>query len=494
MQLCPDLGHRVSLQKLLPDALFNDAEEICAAACCCDSRNVEPGDLFVAIEGPRNDGHDFINEAVVRGCSAVVAARPIPHAGVPVCVVDNARDAFARICQALAGNPSHQMKVIGITGTNGKTTTSCLLAGVLTEAGRKVGLSGTLGYFDGEKVEDPTLTTPPANQLAAWLKRTQANGCSHAVLEVSSHALDQSRVGGIRFDAACVTNVSRDHLDYHPTIDDYRFTKSKLLDNLPAEGLAVINADDPTSAGYLNRISGPVLTVGIRSAAEITGTPIEQCTSEQTFLLTAGSETVPVRTTMIGVHHIYNCLTAAAVGLAYGINLDTIARGLESAGHVPGRLERIECGQPFGVFVDYAHTPDALSGTLRALAEVVSGRLICVFGAGGDRDRDKRPLMGRAAEDEANLTIVTSDNPRTEDPSAIIGDILAGFRDANRAEVCTDRSQAIHRALATAQPGDCVLIAGKGHEKHQIIGDEIIPIDDCQIAKQWLYDVKPFAA
>ena len=226
-------------------------------------------------------------------------------------------------------------------------------------------------------------------------------------------------MAGVRFDAACVTNVSRDHLDYHPTIQDYRLAKSKLFDHLAPEGFAVVNADDPMAAGYLGRFDGPALTVGIRSAAEITATPLEQFPSEQTFLLTAGSETMPVRTRMIGPHHVYNCLTAAAVGLAYGIDLPTVVRGLEAVRYVPGRLERIECGQPFGVFVDFAHTPDALAACLQALRQVTAGRLICVFGAGGDRDRQKRPLMGRAVEHGADLAVVTSDNPRSEDPRAI---------------------------------------------------------------------------
>jgi UDP-N-acetylmuramoyl-L-alanyl-D-glutamate--2,6-diaminopimelate ligase len=230
-----------------------------------------------------------------------------------------------------------------------------------------------------------------------------------------------------------------------------------------------------------------VLTVAIQAAAEITATPIEQCMSEQTFLLTAGSETVPVRTEMIGTHHIYNCLTAAAVGLTYGIELTTIARGLESVGHVPGRLERIECGQPFGVFVDFAHAPAALNGVLKALRQVTSGRLICVFGAGGQRDRKKRPLMGRAVEQAANVAILTNDNLRHEDPQAIFHDILSGLQNANSMEVIPDRVQAIHRALRVARPGDCVLIASKGHEETQIIGDRRLPLDDRDVARSWLY-------
>ncbi len=493
MQVCPSLGYHVCLRSLLPEARFLGADDIGVDRCRCDSREVEPGDLFVALPGSRVDGHDFVAEAVAAGCSAVLVERPVPGVELPQAIVPNARNAYARICQALAGNPSRYLKTIGVTGTNGKTTTCCLIAGVLTAAGHKTGVLGTLGYLDGDRIEESTHTTPPPRQLADLLGRMVRHGCSHAVIEVSSHALEQSRVAGVRFDAACVTNVSRDHLDYHKTIYDYRAVKSKLFEHLPPEGLAVINADDPTSAGYLGRLDGPVLTVGIRSAAEITAVPVEQCISEQTFLLTAGSDTMPVRTKMIGTHHIYNCLEAAAVGLVYGIDLATVVRGLESADQVPGRLERIECGQPFGVFVDYAHTPDALTGSLRALREVVRGRLICVFGAGGDRDQSKRPLMGRAVERDADVAIVTTDNPRTEDPLEIIDDVLEGFQDPDSADAVVDRAEAIRRALADAGPGDGVLIAGKGHENYQIVGEHRIPLDDCEIARQWLYEVQPYA-
>ncbi|MBN2475853.1 MAG: UDP-N-acetylmuramoyl-L-alanyl-D-glutamate--2,6-diaminopimelate ligase [Pirellulales bacterium] len=491
MQACPSLGRLTSLRELLAEAKVFGIDDVWISGCTCDSRRVKPGYLFAALPGIRHDGHQFIAEAVARGCVAVLSPRPVDNVAVPTCVVDHVGEVFGQICQALAGHPSRALKVIGVTGTNGKTTTSCLIASILTTAKRRVGLLGTLGYLDGRAIEESHWTTPPAEQLAAWLARMVGNGCSHAVMEVSSHALDQARVAGVRFDAACVTNVTRDHLDYHPTIDDYRLAKSKLFDYLPAEAFAVINADDPVSAGYLRQIDGPVLTVGIHSAAEITATPIERCLSEQTFLLTAGSETIPVRTAMIGTHHVYNCLVAAAVGLTYGIDLPTVVRGLESAEHVPGRLERLECGQPFGVFVDYAHTPDALEGCLKTLREVTDGRLICVFGAGGDRDRRKRPLMGRAVESVADVALVTSDNPRTEDPETIIRDVLAGFRSPQKAEVVADRAGAIRRALAEARPGDCVLLAGKGHEDYQIVGDRRLPLDDGEIARQWLYEARP---
>lgn len=490
MQIRPERGLPISLRRLLPEAEFFGADDIRVTSCSCDSRRVQAGDLFVALAGSGASGHQFAAEAVRRGAVAVLAESPISGIDVPICRVADARAAHGRLCQALAGNPSEQLRVVGITGTNGKTTTSCLVASVLSTAGHPVGLLGTLGGFDGVDYCDSSLTTPPADELARWLGRMVANGCSHAVLEVSSHGLDQSRVAGIEFDVACVTNVRRDHLDYHGSILDYRMTKSRLLDYLAGEGFAVINADDRTSASYLARITGPVLTIGMDSAAEVSATLIERFISEQTFLLTAGSETVPVRTRMIGKHHVYNCLVAAAVGLAYGIDLATVVRGLEAVDHVPGRLQRLECGQPFGVFVDYAHTPDALTGSLETLRDVIEGRLICVFGAGGDRDREKRPLMGQAVEREADLAVVTTDNPRTEDPARIRDDVLQGFLRPDDVAVIADRAEAIRWALDQAQEGDCVLIAGRGHEKHQIVGQERIPLDDREVTRRWLYEME----
>ena len=338
MQVCPDLGQSVSLHRLLPEAQIVGPSDIAISGCTCDSRQVRGGELFAALVGSRHDGHDFVAEAAARGCAAVLSERPAPDVALPWCVVPNAREAYSRLCHTLAGAPSRQLKLIGVTGTNGKTTTSCLIAGVLTAAGHRVGILGTLGYLDGRIVEPATHTTPPPERLATLLARMVGNECSHAVMEVSSHALDQSRVAGAAFDAACVTNVTHDHLDYHADWRAYRAAKGKLFEHLAEEGFAVLNADDPGSAEYVRRLDCPTLTVGIQAAAEITATPVEQCRSEQTFLLTAGSETVPVRTQMIGTHHIYNCLTAAAVGLAYGIELTTVVRGLESVGHVPGRL------------------------------------------------------------------------------------------------------------------------------------------------------------
>jgi UDP-N-acetylmuramoyl-L-alanyl-D-glutamate--2,6-diaminopimelate ligase len=493
MEIGSECRSRISLRDVLPEAEFVGAGDIVATSCVQDSRRVKRGDIFVAVRGSVNDGHHFAGEAVARGAVAVLAERPLADLSVPACYVPDTREALGRVCQALAGNPSRQVKVIGVTGTNGKTTTCWLIANVLATAGYRPAHIGTLGAFDGLDWTQTDLTTPTADELAKWLARSVENECTHAVLEVSSHALDQSRIAGISLDAACWTNVRRDHLDYHRSLRNYRLTKSRLLESLAGDGFAVWNADDANCSSLLAGIGTPALTVGIRSAAEISATPLERYLSEQTFLLTAGSENVPVRTRMIGTHHVYNCLIAAAVGLAYGIELTTVVRGLEGIEEIPGRLQRIDCGHPLGVFIDYAHTPDALTECLQTLRDVTRGRVICVFGAGGDRDRRKRPLMGRAVEAHADLAVITTDNPRTEDPCKIEADILRGFRRPRDARVISDRMEAIAWALSQAEPGDCVLIAGKGHEKHQILGTERYYFDDCEVARTWLYEHEPAA-
>ena len=477
----------VSLRQLCPAARFFGADDIVVSSVAADSRDVSAGDLFAALAGTRTDGHHFVGRALERGATAVLAERFVPTQGRPLCVVPDSRVAFARLCQALTNNPSRRLKVIGVTGTNGKTTTSWLIRGILEAAGIRTGLLGTIEFSDGVWAAPSPYTTPPAAVLAGWLARIEAAGCSHAVMEVSSHALSQSRVAGVDFDVVCVTNVRHDDLDYHATASNYQEAKARIFEHLVPEGFAVLNADDELCPSYLAGLCGPVLTVGIDAAAEITATPVEQYKSEQTFLLSIGNETAVVRTPLIGRHNIYNCLQATAVGFAYGIDLTTIVRGLEAIGRIPGRLERIECGQTFGVFVDYAHTADALAGVLSTLREVTSGRVICVFGAGGDRDRSKRPKMGRAVEETADLAIITSDNPRNEHPGQITHDVLQGFARPASVELVLDRRAAIHRALALAQKGDCVLIAGKGHEDYQIVGDKTLAFDDREVARQWLY-------
>jgi UDP-N-acetylmuramoyl-L-alanyl-D-glutamate--2,6-diaminopimelate ligase len=305
-------------------------------------------------------------------------------------------------------------------------------------------------------------------------------------VEVTRRALTKGWVGGITFDAACAIDQI-----HRSRPDEQRLGNSRLMEHLAPEGFAVVNADDPVALSQLHLHDGPVLTVGMKSEAEITASLLEQCPSEQTILLSAGSEAMPVRTRMIGVQHVYHCLAAAAVGLAYGIDLPTVVRGLEAIDYVPGRLERIECGQPFGLFVDRAHTPKALSTCLKTLREVVRGRLICVFGAQGERCQGRRPLLGRAVERGADLAVITDDNPRDEDPQAIIECILGGLKFPAEAEVIPDRAEAIAWALSQARPGDGVLIAGKGHRTQQIAGAQRCYFDDRQVARHWLYSNPP---
>lgn len=477
----------VSLREVLPEAELIGAVDVRVTACSRDWRRLRKGDLFAALVGGECDGHEFAHQALQRGAAAILASRPVHGWTGPVCYVEDTRGAYGRVCQALAGNPSRRLKTIGVTGTNGKTTVTRLIASVLQAAALAPSVSGTLGRFDGVATCPTEWTTPPAEVLAGWLRRSAAHGCTHAVMEVSSHALAQSRVAGIEFDVVCLTNIARDHLDYHGTIRNYRRAKARIFEHLAPEGFSIINVDDPPAAAMLSRAEGPVLTVGLAAPAEVTATIVERCASEQTFLLEVGSDSAPVRTPLVGDHNVGNCLIAAAVGLVYGLDVQTIVRGLEAVVCVPGRMQRIECGQPFSVFVDYAHTPDALTVCLQTLRRVTRGRLICVFGAGGDRDQTKRPLMGLAAEQAADLIVLTSDNPRSESPRAIIDGILSGCRRGAEAVVIEDRGQAIAWALGQACPGDCVLIAGKGHETSQIIADRREPFDDRQAARAWLY-------
>jgi len=487
MHVRAGFGHPLSLRSVLPDAEFLGADDVAMTACTCDSRRVRPGTVFVALRLASRNEQAAVSEAIARGCSGIVADQPVFGSGVPICYVPDTREAHGRICQAIAGDPSRRLKVVGLTGTSGTTTTACLIASILTSVGCRVGVLGALGCFDGRKVTHTSPTTPLAYDLARSLVRMVDHGCSHAVVEISDRALEEARTAGMSFDVACVTNLPRPHCDGRPAIQRGWEATTRLLRQLTAEGFAVVNADDPASLGYLRLIDGPVLTVGVESEAEITATLVEQCASEQTILLSAGSEVMPVRTRMIGLAHVYHCLTAAAVGLAYGIDLPAVVRGLEAIDYVPGRLERIECGQPFSVFVDSARTPRALSACLETLREVVPGRLICVFGARGERDQRRRPLLGRAIEAGADLPVITDDNPRNEDPQAIIEDILAGLKCPDQAEVIPDRAEAIAWALSQARPGDGVLIAGKGHRTHQIVGSRGRWFDDRQIARQWLY-------
>lgn len=476
----------VSLRSLWPAAQFVGADDLVVSACTSQSRQCLPGDLFAALMQVDCDGHDVVKEAAARGASAILCERLVPSRGLPQCIVEDTRQAYGELCQALAGFPSQHLKVIGVTGTNGKTTTSCLIAAVLEAAGCNLGMHGTFGSTDGVSVKPFTTPASDAQALARWLAGCVEAGCTHAVLEAPLAALAQRTIAGIEFDSVCVTQVLRDSTGYHTNPMTYRGVKQRIFQQLAPQGFAVLNADDPTSAGFLAQLHHPVLTVGLKTRGELWAKVLERQRSEQTFLLHAGQETLAVRTRMIGDHHVYNCLQAAAVGMIYGLDLRTIVRGLEAVEKIPGHMERIECGQPFGVFVDYARTPEALASVLRTLRPVTPGRLICVFGA-GEQGRQKRPTLGRTAEMLADLAILTTDNPGHADPDAIAAEVLRGCERPAKMLQIADREAAIALALSTASAGDCVVIAGKGHEEFQHIGKQRLPFSDRDVARGWLY-------
>lgn len=459
-----------------------------------DSRAVRPGGCFVAVHGKEVDGHTFITAAVAAGARAIVVDRDgfAPPGSACVRVADT-REALARLAAAYYGlrdDSPCPMRLIGITGTNGKTTTTWLLRAILAAAGQPTALIGTIEYDSVGRHHPAPLTTPGPLELARLLASARDAGAVYAVLEVSSHALDQRRCDGLAFAATVFTNLSGDHLDYHGTMERYAAAKRRLFTLREPGGVAVVNLDDPMGESLAGSLDGRVLSFGIDSPAAGLSARIEAMDrAGSTFVLAGRSFETRVRLSLVGRHNISNALAAAATADALDLAPEAILAGLERIAGVPGRLQRVEPdGSPFCVFVDYAHTDAALNSALRALRPLTPGRLICVFGCGGNRDREKRPRMAAVAARWADLTFVTSDNPRTEDSSRIIDEILAGFpRDgAGRVEVREDRRCAIEAAIGEAWPGDTVLIAGKGHETYQLVGGEVRPFDDVAVARSCL--------
>jgi len=478
----------VSLRRLLPEARFLHADDLVVREVVDSSRDVQPGDLFAAIRGTQRDGADFAPEALERGAAGLLVEAPQSQLVCPQCIVPNVRAAYARLGAALAGDPSHVVKVLAVTGTNGKTTVTWMLRSILKQAGFFAGVLGTVEYHDGIHSEPASLTTPDSRSLSRWLARMAANGTTHAAIELSSHALHQDRAAGTVLQAAAVTNITQDHFDYHGGFDEYRRSKARIAELLKPGGALVLNRDDLGSWSVREIVSHAtrVVSFGLTPAADVAGQIVEESLSRLRFRLSLHGTSHECRLAVIGRHNVANALAAAALADHLGISASAIVAGLDHFRAVPGRLERIDAGQPFDLFVDYAHTDDALRRCLQGLRSVAAGRLICVFGAGGDRDRTKRPLLGRAAA-LADVPIVTSDNPRSEDPLAIIDDILAGLRDLDREPVVEpDRAAAIEAAIAMAQPGDCILVAGKGHEREQIVGDRRLPFDDRAISRSLL--------
>jgi UDP-N-acetylmuramoyl-L-alanyl-D-glutamate--2,6-diaminopimelate ligase len=460
------------------------------AGISADSRKVEPGWTFVAIRGLKVDGHQFIAQALRQGASALVQehAHELTIPPDVTCVrVDDSRRALAHMAAAFYHQPSHQLCLIGVTGTNGKTTSTYLLEAMLRAHGVAPGVIGTVTYRYAGHEQAADQTTPGAEDLQRLLRQMVDAGISHGVMEVSSHALAQDRVWGCRFAAALFTNLSQDHLDFHQDMASYYTAKARLFTEYQP-GLAVINRDDPAGEKLLAETQAPVITYGF-SAADVSVDHVTMDTRGIALRAKVRGQIVELRTRLIGRHNVYNILGTLATAHGLDMELERAIQGIADLIAVPGRLERVDEGQPFSVLVDYAHTHDALRHVLRAARGLTSGRIIVVFGAGGDRDRGKRPHMGRVAAEYVDLAVITSDNPRTESPMDIIAAVEAGYTAADRAaqyHVVEDRWRAIHEAIGLARAGDTVVIAGKGHETYQIIGTKRFPFDDRQVARQAL--------
>ncbi len=467
------------------------AADRAVSAIAYDSRRVIAGAVFVALKGLKADGVAFAEQAVARGAQAVVSESPRPaNVPVPWIVVRDARLALALLADRFFDHPSRRMPVVGVTGTNGKTTTAYLLSSMLDAAGLKAGMLGTVAYRIGGEDREASRTTPEAPDVQQLLNDMLQHGCKSAVMEVSSHALSLKRVDGMRFAAGVFSNLTRDHLDFHDDMEAYFAAKRRLFEMLPPGAPAVINLDDPRGPELVAITERPV-TYAITAPAEVRPGAIDMTLGGLAFEIATPRGPVRVTSKLVGKPNVYNILAATATAMALDVPLEAIERGSAGLAGVPGRFEVVSPpGGEVTVVVDYAHTDDALRNLLETARPLAARRLITVFGCGGDRDRSKRPLMGMVAARLSDVVVITSDNPRTEDPARIIEEIErgipAGSQSASRAPTVmsvVDRAEAIERAIATATAGDVVLIAGKGHEKYQQIGDRVLPFDDGDVAR-----------
>jgi UDP-N-acetylmuramoyl-L-alanyl-D-glutamate--2,6-diaminopimelate ligase len=464
----------------LAELIGAGAPEVEISGLAYSSRSVTPGTLFFCVPGFRTDGHDFAPDAVERGAAALVCQRSL-HLGVPEVVVPDVRAAMAGIAARFHRDPTSELDVVGITGTNGKTTTAFLVRSILEAAGRRTGLLGTVTSVVGGREEPVERTTPEAVDLQLTFRRMLDAGDSACVMEVSSHALELRRTDGIRYAVKVFTNLTRDHLDFHTTMEDYFLAKRRLFEG---PGTVIVNTDDE----YGRRLAADLpnaLRFGIEGDADYRAEDVVFDTDGSSFRCAMPDGELPIKTMLPGRFNVSNALAAIVATRALGVEPETIAAALADAERVPGRFEPVDEGQPFSVLVDYAHTPDSLENVLRAARQVTRGRLHVVFGAGGDRDREKRPIMGRVARELADRVIVTSDNPRSEDPDSIVDQVLAGAGPEAEREI--DRRRAIELAVTGADEGDVVVIAGKGHEQGQEFeGGRREPFDDVTVARHAL--------
>ncbi|MDD5692286.1 MAG: UDP-N-acetylmuramoyl-L-alanyl-D-glutamate--2,6-diaminopimelate ligase [Candidatus Omnitrophica bacterium] len=432
-----------------------------------NSKEVKKDFLFVAIKGRNRDGNSFIGEALARGASIVAVQGKLPAIKLPPRVkligVKDSRDFFAHACAEFYRHPSRDIKVIGITGTNGKTTITYLIEAIAKKAKLSCGVIGTISHRFKGRVIKARNTTPGAKELQGYLSKMLSQGVKYCAMEVSSHALDQERTGKINFSHAIFTNLTQDHLDYHKNLEDYFQAKAKLFRFLPKDSAAIINNDDKYSRRLKKLTVARVITYGIKNRSTVMARDIKFSIAGSSFTLAAPKIKAKIRTVLVGKHNIYNLLAGIAWGISEGLDLKDIKSGVEQFKTAPGRLEKVACNKGYDIFVDYAHTPDALFNVITALRPLVRGRIIVVFGCGGERDKLKRPKMGRIVTQLADYAIITNDNPRSENPLRIIRDIRKGIR-KNNFLVMPDRLKAIEAALSMARKGDCLIIAGKGHE------------------------------
>ncbi|GGK15655.1 UDP-N-acetylmuramoyl-L-alanyl-D-glutamate--2,6-diaminopimelate ligase [Caldalkalibacillus thermarum] len=465
-----------------------------------DSRQVKPGSLFVCIPGFQVDGHQFVSQAIERGAVAILAQKPL-DVPVPVIIVPDTRRALAYVANRFYGFPTQKLRLIGVTGTNGKTTVTYLIEKMLEDQGRKTGRIGTINMKIGDRLVEVKNTTPESLHLQQAFHDMLQAKCSHAVIEVSSHALDMGRVRGCNFGVAIFTNLTQDHLDYHQSMEEYKRAKGLLFSQL-GNGIserdlkyAILNADDPASSYYAKITPAQVLTYGIKSErADIKAADITLSPRGVSFTVHYGTEQEQFNVPLVGMFNVYNVLAAVGAGVVEGLSLRQISDSLSEVQGIPGRMEVVEAGQDFTVIVDYAHTPDSLANVLSTARQLARKRLICVVGCGGDRDRGKRPLMAQMAVKYADLTVLTSDNPRSEDPAAIIRDMEKGLieQDVSQTKYTSiiDRRQAIHWAINKAEKDDVIIIAGKGHETYQEIKGQRFHFDDREVAREALASLK----
>ncbi|HVG79666.1 MAG TPA: UDP-N-acetylmuramoyl-L-alanyl-D-glutamate--2,6-diaminopimelate ligase [Patescibacteria group bacterium] len=489
-----DVSVTVLLQAL-PERRVIGEPPTTVSGLTADSRRVEAGDCFVAVPGFKQDARRFVPDAVARGARLVVTeGEPLSALGVAQVLVPSARRALGRLASAFYGRPSASLTLVGITGTNGKTTTSYLVDALLRARGLRTGIIGTIQYVVGAETRPANQTTPEALEIEAMLAEMRAANVGGVAMEVSSHALALWRVDELSFDVAVFTNLTQDHLDFHGTLEEYRRAKRHLFELLAASSkpgrTAVVNADDPAAVEMIRGLDVPVLAFGLSAGAQVRA--IEHTSALDGIRMTVQTPRgqLLLASPLVGEHNVMNLLGAIATGLALGLEPPAIAAALGPVSAVPGRFEQVRAGQPFLVVVDYAHTPDALERVLATARKITAGRLGVVFGCGGDRDRTKRPIMGEIAARTADRAWATSDNPRSERPEAIIDEILVGVRRvagaAERTVTQPDRRLAIEAALDWARAGDTIVIAGKGHETYQIIGGQTLAFDDREVARQFL--------